>query len=242
MAIYRFRVELEDHEGILREIEIKSTQTFDDLHLAILNAFAFDTKHPAAFFYSDDLWHMDEELVYKDLPFRPFNNPTPMNRAKIADYIDDPHQRYVFLYDYEEGWTFLVELINIDPSVGAATGYPKLVKTAGDSPKQYIIKTFSKNSKDEITKISALDEEEEEDLPLSDVGDLFGSLEVGSGEKDKVSFDLIDDEFEADKEDELDTDEDDDDLDGLDDFNDDMDDDSFERPSNRKQSNYDEDY
>jgi hypothetical protein len=35
MAIYRFRISFEDFDEVVREIDIKSTQTFEDLHKAV---------------------------------------------------------------------------------------------------------------------------------------------------------------------------------------------------------------
>ena len=42
MAVYRFKVAFEDHEEIYREIEIKSTQNFEDFHSIILKSVDFD--------------------------------------------------------------------------------------------------------------------------------------------------------------------------------------------------------
>lgn len=35
MAIYRFRISFEDFDEVVREIDIKSNQTFEDLHRAV---------------------------------------------------------------------------------------------------------------------------------------------------------------------------------------------------------------
>ena len=56
MATYRLRVIIEDHEEVVRDIEIKSTQTFNDLHLSIHNSIGFDSDKPASFYMSDDNW------------------------------------------------------------------------------------------------------------------------------------------------------------------------------------------
>ena len=42
MAIYRFKIAFEDNEDIYREIEIKSTQTFEDFHNVIVQSINFD--------------------------------------------------------------------------------------------------------------------------------------------------------------------------------------------------------
>ncbi len=49
MAVYRFKVSFEEHEDISREIEIRSDQTFEDLHNAIQQAVGFDASQPASF-------------------------------------------------------------------------------------------------------------------------------------------------------------------------------------------------
>ena len=65
MAIYRFRVTYEDHEDVYRDIEIKSIQTFEDLHHAIQEAIGFDKSKPASFYMSDDYWRKDQEITLR---------------------------------------------------------------------------------------------------------------------------------------------------------------------------------
>ena len=45
MAVYRFRITFENFEEVYREIEIKSDQTFEDLHFAIQSSIGFDAKN-----------------------------------------------------------------------------------------------------------------------------------------------------------------------------------------------------
>jgi hypothetical protein len=144
MALYRFRVSFEDNEEIYREIEIKSIQNFEDFHHSILQSIGFDSQHDASFFISDDYWRKGEEIGLRaldeeeierrkrrDLPIKKV-----MSKCKLASMIDDPHQKFLYLYDPKAGWTFLVELVKIllDDPKGT---FPKCVKTAGEAPKQY---------------------------------------------------------------------------------------------------------
>ncbi len=162
MAVYRFRVVFEDFEEVCREIEIKSTQNFEEFHTVILNSIDFDTTHNASFFIADDLWHKGEEIA-----LRPAENDRKpqsdivkrqMSKCKIALLIDDPHQKFVYIYDPKSAWTFLVELLKIVPDDAKAI-YPKCVKRVGDAPKQY-----KKSS--EIPVV--LEEDEFEDEPSVD--------------------------------------------------------------------------
>ncbi|MFM7910674.1 MAG: IS1096 element passenger TnpR family protein, partial [Bacteroidota bacterium] len=114
MSVYRFKVIIEDYEDLFREIEVKASQSFEDLHFAILKAFGFDLKHPASFFYSDDLWHMEDEIAFKDMPYSLTSNGIPMISTKISQYIDDPHQRFIYIYQSnEDAWAFLLELVAV---------------------------------------------------------------------------------------------------------------------------------
>ena len=54
--IYRFRVIL-DHknkEDIFRDVEIRKTDTFEDLHNVITQSFGFDGSEMASFYLSND--------------------------------------------------------------------------------------------------------------------------------------------------------------------------------------------
>ena len=56
MAVLKFRVYLEEDDAVYRDICIKHTQSFAELHYAILKAYEFDTKHQATFYRSNDKW------------------------------------------------------------------------------------------------------------------------------------------------------------------------------------------
>lgn len=59
-----------------------------------------------------------------------------MSDAKIGKIIYDPHQKFLFIYDYNVKWTFFVELLKIYEEDGKAT-YPRCVKVIGDAPIQH---------------------------------------------------------------------------------------------------------
>jgi hypothetical protein len=157
MAIYRFKVAFEDNEEVYREIEIKSTQTFEDLHNVIVQSISFDNQHNASFYISDDYWRKGEEITLRPSENTDTGNrrkqevdvvKKQMNKCKMASLIDDPHQKFVYVYDPKTGWTFLVELLKIVPDDAKVT-YPRVVKSAGESPKQYKPTTVAAAVEDE---------------------------------------------------------------------------------------------
>lgn len=144
MAVYRFKLFIEDNDDIYREIEILSGQTFEDFHNAIQDAYKFDKKHAASFFVSDDYWRKDQEITLReeDLPLEEEEikkNVSPkklMSKTKIAKYIDSPRQRFMYVFDPAVKWAFCIELMKILPD--NPTGkYPTCVKSIGNPPKQY---------------------------------------------------------------------------------------------------------
>lgn len=144
MAVYRFRVCLEDNEDVYRDIDIKAAQSFDLFHDAIQEAFKFDKKHAASFFVSDDYWRKNEEITLnkEDLALdeedkrRKIERKYLMKETKIAKFIEQPHQRFVYVFDPEAQWCFLIEMLKI-VNDDAKMNYPVCIRTAGTAPKQY---------------------------------------------------------------------------------------------------------
>ncbi len=62
MAILKFRAYLEEDESVYRDIVLKHTQTFFDLHEFILKSYEFDSKHDATFYRSNDSWQQGREI------------------------------------------------------------------------------------------------------------------------------------------------------------------------------------
>ncbi len=144
MAVYKFKIVVEDNEDIYREIEILSGQTFEDFHNCIQDAFKFDKKHAAAFFVSDDYWRKDQEITLReeDLPLdseevrKGVSPKALMSKTKIAKFIEQPRQRFMYVFDPAVKWAFCIELMKILPDNPKAT-YPDCVKSIGTAPKQY---------------------------------------------------------------------------------------------------------
>lgn len=141
MAIYRFKVKFEDHEEVFRVIEIRTTQTFKDFHNAIQQAIGFDNSKNASFYMSDDFWRKGTEITLKDdveedvdLKRKP---KRLMHKSKMAEFIEDPHQKMLYLFDFEAQWSFTIELIKIIVDEDVIASYPRCINSAGIAPKQY---------------------------------------------------------------------------------------------------------
>jgi hypothetical protein len=135
MAIYRFKISFEDFDEVTREIDIKTNQTFEDLHRAIHRSTGYNADKSSSFYVSTDNWIKGDEIAILPNQRKIDNGVTLMEKAKLSSFIEDPHQKFYYIYNFERPFDFHVELIKIilenDPSIE----YPFLVKSTGEAPK-----------------------------------------------------------------------------------------------------------
>lgn len=137
MAILKFRVYWEEDESIYRDVAIRHTNTFLDLHEAILKGFEFDNKHKATFYRSNDNWQFGREISLESYDKDYKVAPLLMSETTLASEIKDPNQKFVYEYDFNKNWHFMVELINVDKEENKKITYPACVRSEGIAPSQY---------------------------------------------------------------------------------------------------------
>ncbi len=137
MAILRFRIYWEDDDSVYRDIAIKHTQNFNDLHLAILKSFEFDSMHKATFYRSNDNWLRGREISLEKYEKDYKVEPLIMADTVIGTEISNPNQKFIYEYDFNKFWHFMVELITVDKAENAKLTYPCSIRTEGIAPSQY---------------------------------------------------------------------------------------------------------
>lgn len=142
MAVLRFRAYYEEDESVYRDIVIKHTHTFADLHNAILKAYEFDNKHQATFYRSNDNWQRGREITLQKYEKDYKVEPLIMAETTIGSEIKDPNQKFIYTYDFLKGWTFLVELINVSKEATPKIAYPSSIRAEGIGPAQYGTKSL----------------------------------------------------------------------------------------------------
>jgi len=139
MAVLKFRVSWEEDDAIYRDVLVKHTQNFQDLHLIILKAFEFDQKHDATFYRSNDTWQRGREIS-KEVYDRPYKvAPLLMAETAIGTEIIDTNQHFIYEYDFVKSWSFLIQLIQVIKNVDAdmTIEYPLVSRIEGVGPMQY---------------------------------------------------------------------------------------------------------
>ena len=139
MAVLKFRVYWEEDDAIYRDVLVKHTQNFQDLHFIILKAFEFDHKHDATFYRSNDTWQRGREIS-KEVYDRPYKvPPLLMAETAISTEIIDTNQHFIYEYDFVKSWSFLIALIQVIKNADADMNleYPLVSRIEGVGPMQY---------------------------------------------------------------------------------------------------------
>lgn len=137
MAILKFRIYFEEDESVYRDVVIRHTQSFKDLHDTILKAYEFDNKHKATFYRSNDHWQRGREISLEQYDKEYKAPPLLMADTAIGTEIRDPNQRFIYQYDFNKNWTFMVELISVSKEENSKISYPSVSRTEGIAPSQY---------------------------------------------------------------------------------------------------------
>lgn len=142
MAILKFRAYFEEDDSIYRDIAVKHTQSFLDLHLIILKSFEFDNKHQATFYRSNDKWQRGREISIEkyDKPYKA--EPLIMSVTTVGSEIRNPNEKFIYVYDFSRNWTFLIELINVSKDENPKLSYPAIIRSEGIAPSQYGTKSI----------------------------------------------------------------------------------------------------
>jgi hypothetical protein len=119
MAGLKFRVLLdsENSSEIFRDILIKDTDNFETLYKAIVSSFRFQGDQMASFYVSNDSWDKGSEISLMDLSYDDELTESPtaiMKDALIKDFIEEPDQKFILVYDFMRMWIFLLELIGYE--------------------------------------------------------------------------------------------------------------------------------
>ncbi|WP_053992205.1 hypothetical protein [Mangrovimonas sp. TPBH4] len=140
--IYRFRIILDNdtEDDVFRDLEIRETDTLEDLHNTITQSFGFDGNEMASFYLSNDTWEQGEEISLFDMGDG-MNSVRLMNETTLNDVVHESQTKLIYVYDFLSMWTFFVELAEI---VEEADGmdYPNLMYVHGQIPDEAPEKAF----------------------------------------------------------------------------------------------------
>jgi hypothetical protein len=109
-----------------------------------------------------------------------------MLETTIGSEISDPNQKFIYVYDFEKNWAFLIQLIGVSKEENNKLTYPSISRKEGIGPSQYGIKSILGDRFADV----------EEKYDLASLGEGFGDEgeETSSDEEDATEDDSMQDE------------------------------------------------
>ncbi|SFN35390.1 IS1096 element passenger TnpR family protein [Salegentibacter flavus] len=156
--VYRFRVILDAEEDVFRDIEILQESTLEDLHNSIVQSFGFDGTEMASFYLSDEEWNQGEEISQFDMG----GEVRLMNETSLESILDEKNRKIIYVYDFLNMWTFLIELGEI-AEIEEGRDYPNLMFVHGQLPDSAPDKEFIAEDDDTVV---------DDDLDIDDYDNL----------------------------------------------------------------------
>ncbi|MCY7361535.1 MAG: hypothetical protein LH629_05625 [Ignavibacteria bacterium] len=199
MSIYKLKVMFEDDENINRDIELRPSDSFVAFEEVIIQAWALPKENKGTFTVSNDKWQKLKVIKHAKMQKTGESFIYPM----ILQYVDDPHQKFIYESTGKQELTFNIELVIIG-SEKPKTEYPRLAKSNGPSPvkKEDVYKHISANAIDE-EEVVAIDEEEDRKTIAGfgtegDDDDTADVLKVDGEDEEEKSEDIEEEEAESD--------------------------------------------
>ena len=125
MAVYKFKVTIDEDENVTRDIEVRSNQGFSTFHAAIIQHFKFRPAQTAEYYASDQQWYEGDLIITLE---------SGSNDTKgLADFIYDPHQRFICVTESYNEVALAIELIKVSKELDGVD-YPRCVSKEGDPP------------------------------------------------------------------------------------------------------------
>ena len=175
---FRVLLDSEKNEEIFRDILVSDTDNFESFFQAIVKAYNFSGKEMASFYVSNDSWDKGHEISLLDMSYEDDSVDSPsavMKQAIIKDFISEPDQKFILVYDFMRMWIFLIELIGFDKNDPEK---PSILLSVGKPP--------SEQSKDIMDENLFIDNQNPDDE--GDVDDDDDDFEDGYEEDDLNGF------------------------------------------------------
>lgn len=167
--VYKFRVILDAEDDVFRDIAILDDSTLEDLHNSIVNAFGFDGLEIASFYTCDDLWNQADEISLFDTG-EVLGEQKVMSDYPLSEILHTDNRKIIYVYDFLNMWTFLIELAAIEEQVTGNT-YPETIFSHGMMPLESPDKDYSDVSSTDFDYEE--DDYDEEDLEMLDGDESF---------------------------------------------------------------------
>jgi hypothetical protein len=167
---YKIRVILNAKTDVIRDIAIEQSETLEDLHNAITNAFGFSGHEMASFYEADNEWNQGEEFPLFDMSEESNDDNTMMSEVLLENVLTKANEKLIYVYDFFNMWSFYVELIETDFDA-VDFSFPSLVFSLGAIPKNAPDLVFEKDTKKSKKSAEDFEDFDDDDFDDDDLDD-----------------------------------------------------------------------
>jgi len=142
--VFIFKVALAGAKGVWRRIAVRGTQTLDDLHEAIFDAFDREEEHLYSFYFPKPgskgraRIRDAQEYTCSYAADESFGGEPDVKTtdAKLASLGLTPKRKFYYLFDFGDEWWHEIAVEQTDAPAEKGK-YPRILETHGASPPQY---------------------------------------------------------------------------------------------------------
>ena len=124
---------------VTRTIELRETQTLDDLHEAIIfNSFGWDDPHMYSFNFDNKPYSKNREMEYSCCPEPDMLGGRKLNstKTKLSGLKLKKNQKFLFVFDFGDDHQFGIIVKDFGETRGVVE-YPLIIESKGKAPAQY---------------------------------------------------------------------------------------------------------
>ena len=123
---------------VTRKIELKETQTLDDLHEAIIyKSFGWDDPHMYSFFFDNIPYSKNRKNEYSCHPESNFDGEKPKSSNIKLKYLNlRKNQKFLFVFDFGDDHQFGIQVEGFG-KIQKGKKYPLILEKKGKAPEQY---------------------------------------------------------------------------------------------------------
>lgn len=139
--IIKFRLISGESEDFVRDIEIFSDNSFEELHKAIQTACDYDSTMMSTFYLSNTNWDKLQEVAESKMDEEFQTDVLLMNETKLSHFEPHKGQRYIYIFDFFSIRYFFIEIVNIRSKSNDDNNleFPICTLSHGKAPKQVYI-------------------------------------------------------------------------------------------------------
>lgn len=155
--VERITLVSDEVDDFILELKIDADATFYDLHKLILSSCRYEENRGNRFHICDENWEAEATIALDDTKTGGFDEETYlMKRTRLADFLEEEKQRFVYVFDPNNERTFFMELT--ETSFGAEQREPVCSRRHGQAPTQTLSDAPAQQTPEPVRHSDEIDE------------------------------------------------------------------------------------